>query len=576
MKRILHFVLLLLAAFPAFADDISLGYCDGGNVETSLSGTQAVAMQLPSGEFPMYAGAKIIGVRIGVGTDVVAGVRVFLRNALTGDDIYTERTPELYKGWNDITFSSSIDYPASDLYVGYETSSNVRAGVSGQNTKYGCWAQVSGEWTDYAVQGEQPLCIELLIDGESYTKNDIALLSANDVTTSQGSSFAVGGRLRNNTNQVLTTARLTIDYGNGPIEADATVDEVLPGESGAFSLPLEGVSEIGDHNATIGVASVNGKGDDYSFNDTATCLLRVVEEITDRNILIEDFTGQACPNCPSGTSRLEEGVRGETNYIIVSHHTGYGDDTMTAPGLDDLHYFYNEGGTTYAPGIMIDRQNFASQGATGLNGAAPGPVFVTPASSLIRQLIEQEKAVAPSVAVNLLRNYNPDTRELKVQVAMHHISGMPVADNPVLSVCLTEDGIIAYQRPNYSNYVHNKVNRGFLTRVLGDPVSLPDGEKVYATYTTTLDASWKPENMQVVAFVSNYDNTDCNNCGVYNATSATLEGNDEFVDGISQPQLSHSAEVEAIYNLSGVRLDEMQKGINIVRFKDGTTRKIVK
>ena len=33
--------------------------------------------------------------------------------------------------------------------------------------------------------------------------------------------------------------------------------------------------------------------------------------------------------------------------------------------------------------------------------------------------------------------------------------------------------------------------------------------------------------------------------------------------------------IQAIYNISGVRLNEMQRGINILQMSDGTTRKVV-
>ena len=36
------------------------------------------------------------------------------------------------------------------------------------------------------------------------------------------------------------------------------------------------------------------------------------------------------------------------------------------------------------------------------------------------------------------------------------------------------------------------------------------------------------------------------------------------------------ATVRAVYNLNGVRLPALQRGINIVRMSDGTTRKVVK
>ena len=99
-------------------------------------------------------------------------------------------------------------------------------------------------------------------------------------------------------------------------------------------------------------------------------------------------------------------------------------------------------------------------------------------------------------------------------------------------------------------------------------VSLSTDAPPYATYTTTLDASWKPENMEIVAFVANYDETNCTNCTVYNAEGCALEGND-MVDGISTPEVASSATIQAVYGLQGARLGAMRRGVNIVKFNNG-------
>ena len=91
---------------------------------------------------------------------------------------------------------------------------------------------------------------------------------------------------------------------------------------------------------------------------------------------------------------------------------------------------------------------------------------------------------------------------------------------------------------------------------------------------STLDASWKPENMEIVAFVANYDETNCTNCTVYNAEGCALEGND-MVDGISTPEVASSATIQAVYDLQGARLGAMRRGLNIVKFNNGSVRKII-
>lgn len=167
--------------------------------------------------------------------------------------------------------------------------------------------------------------------------------------------------------------------------------------------------------------------DEYAFNNTLSALLRVLSEIVRRKVLVEEFTGQQCSNCPAGRTNIEEGMKDEDHYVMIAHHTGYG------------------------------------------------------------------------------------------------------------TVSLSTDA---------------------------------------ATYTTTLDASWKPENMEIVAFVANYDETNCTNCTVYNAEGCALEGND-MVDGISTPEVASSATIQAVYDLQGARLGAMRRGLNIVKFNNGSVRKII-
>ena len=60
------------------------------------------------------------------------------------------------------------------------------------------------------------------------------------------------------------------------------------------------------------------------------------------------------------------------------------------------------------------------------------------------------------------------------------------------------------------------------------------------------------------------------------ANVTVLFGEDYITSGIDSPAATVDNGVEAIYDLSGRKLNEMQKGINIVRKADGTTVKVLK
>lgn len=569
MKKILQQALLLLfCSLPAFADDISLGYCDGGNTEQTISGTSQVAALYPYSEFPMYQGAEIIGVRLGVGNDIAGGVKIFIRDKIDGKALLTFTSPSLYTGWNDVYFDSNIAYPASDLYVGFETPTGVTPCVSGQATPNSCFAYENGRWVDLASQDEQPLCVELIINGDSYTHTDGALLSVDSTAVGLDKAFTFTGRIRNNTNQTLSSARMSYDFGDGVHEADATVDDVLPGETGNFSLPVDGASKLGLRDAKLQIISLDGVADEYEFNNTAYGKLNVVGDIVKRTVLLEAFTGQGCMNCPSGHESMAEALKGVTDYVEVAHHWGFGVDDFTATGSNEMSWFFNDK-ETFAPGLMVDRFYWELSDVK-------SPVSLTPRASVIKAMLNNRLSKSAPVDITLKRNYDSATRKLTIQVGMRKVKGMELGSNPVLTVDLVENGLHGKQKGSTDeNYEHNKVNRMFVTEVMGESVSLSESDYTYATYKVDVDSKWNADNMEIVAFVSNYDKADPTDCEVYNAAGATLEGHDDITTGVAAVGTSTDATVVAIYSVDGTRLPHKRKGINILRFSDGTTRKVM-
>lgn len=567
-RKIILCFLLSMALSNAVADDITLGYCDGNNVSEHISGTDAVAIRLPSEAFNMYQGSSIIGVRIGLGSVSERGVKIFVKDKLDGSDLYAFNSGPLYEGWSDVLFDTPLEFSTSDIVVGYETPSGVRPGVSaiqGYTSSDGCLVKKDSMWIDKTAEGSSPLCIQLIVSGDSYTKNDAALLSADNMTIGRKSPFSITGNLRNNTASVLNAARFSLTVDGKRIEGDAAVAEVLPGEIGEFTFLVDGLDNIGTYTGRLEIVSVGGNPDEYAFNSTSEISLHVVDELVTRKVLLEEFTGQGCGNCPAGQTRIKEAVKGLDNVIMVAHHWGFGKDLYTATGSSAFNFFYNET-STYTPAHMIDRQPSPGN---------PGPVEFTGSASDIRYKIVQRQKRPAEVAVSIKRNYDSDTRLLKVQAAMKQVSGMEIGDNPVVNVFLIENGIIGQQNPGYKEYEHNEVNRLFVTEPLGDPVSLSENDSTYATYQVEINKEWNADNMEIVAFVSNHNPDDCNDCDVYNAEICPLVGNDDIEDsgigGIAQEK----ATVSAIYSISGIRLQKLRPGVNIVRYSDGSVRKIV-
>ena len=218
-----------------------------------------------------------------------------------------------------------------------------------------------------------------------------------------------------------------------------------------------------------------------------------VEISVARNVLIEDFTGQRCINCPTAAdelARLQE-TYGEDHVVVVAIHSGpYGHrSTMTSPRLslcteagDD---YYSHWGVMVQPSAQVNRSGSLLE-----------------STSEYATAIAAELQKATPLTLSLTPNYDAESR--KLTVSLHASSTESRAGR--YQVWLTESGIVdAQSMPDGSrktDYVHNHVFRTSLTSDLyGDDFSVNVGEAWDKDVSTTLDPAWKPENMSIVAFV---------------------------------------------------------------------------
>ena len=146
-----------------------------------------------------------------------------------------------------------------------------------------------------------------------------------------------------------------------------------------------------------------------------------------------------------------------------------------------------------------------------------------------------------------------------------------------LTVYLTEDNIVAPQNNGgtmVNDYVHNHVLRDVLTETLGSPLVITDGDKYSMTYSTTLDESWNADNMNVVAFISRQVLAESYAWDVYvNQANQVKVGG---TVGINNAVVSDTNVKEvARYSLDGRQLSRPEKGINIIKMSDGSTRKVI-
>ena len=212
-----------------------------------------------------------------------------------------------------------------------------------------------------------------------------------------------------------------------------------------------------------------------------------------RSVLIEDFTGQRCVNCPTATEEIEKLQEEYGDAVIaVGIHSGpFGHrTTMNSARLplctETGDEYYTHWGIEYQPGVKINR------------GA---PIYSSAQyAAVVREALEQTTPVEMSLSAE----YHPETKT--VDIAINAFTSEDV--NGKLQVWVTENNIVSAQMmPDGSqktDYLHQHVFRTSVTNdIYGDNFSIDEGTTKSASYTMTLDDEWNPENVTIVAFICN-------------------------------------------------------------------------
>jgi len=213
-------------------------------------------------------------------------------------------------------------------------------------------------------------------------------------------------------------------------------------------------------------------------------LIYVEPAAVNRAVLIEDFTGQKCVNCPNAATAIHEmqEVYGEDKVIAVAIHSGpFG----LASGL------MTELGTTYWNQWFSDTQG---QPVVKINRGEGNDNISSWAGIVATELTKQT-----DVELVLVTDWKKDTRELTIDVSALGKVGV----NEKLQLWLVEDGIVAAQKlpdgTTDKKYVHNHVLREAINGDWGESITYGESA-VSKQYTITLSDKYDAENCSVVAF----------------------------------------------------------------------------
>lgn len=212
-----------------------------------------------------------------------------------------------------------------------------------------------------------------------------------------------------------------------------------------------------------------------------------------RVVLLEDYTGQGCPNCPEGHRVIEQLVEQYPGKVMaVSIHAGEFAISATTPNYVGLKPAFGDAmsadrGVSEYPAGVIDGQ---------------GPSLHANWPTAVRDALQV--AALCEIEIDGF-SYDEATRNLGATVTV--LPGKSAS--AALGIWIIEDGIVARQYNVNGdnkwdrNYVHDHVLRSYATNsVWGDPVTLVRDEESSRDFSVILDPTWNVDNISVVAFVT--------------------------------------------------------------------------
>lgn len=221
-----------------------------------------------------------------------------------------------------------------------------------------------------------------------------------------------------------------------------------------------------------------------------------------RNLLIMEFTGNDCPNCPNGMLEVEK-IKQEQEagrVISVGLHPYGSNFTVPMFTMKPTPHF----------------QDLRSDAATALfeyymPGGFPAAVFNGRKSSLStsvnfwQQRAAEAIAVRSSVSLSATASYDDSSRELTVDYDIDFLDDISTRLN--VTVWLVENDILGVQHmpddKTNDEYVHNHVLRASLNGNWGEEIGnfFAAGSSHTGTASMKLKEDWVAKNCNVVVYV---------------------------------------------------------------------------
>lgn len=500
-----------------------------------------------------------------------------------------------------VKFATPYTIDSDTLYIGYsfdvvELTERTQLPISLINEKgvQGLWTHSSRtyrSWLDKSTYG----CSAMQVELSGFNANDAYFEGFKDYYNQVNIATPINLTLLNRGYNGIKSIDYSYSVGDKKVSDHLTLEAPIPAclnASTEFTVTLPAIEAKGKYPVTFSIDKVNGEAN--SEVATANSTMAIYNKLPKHRPVMEEFTGTWCGNCARGWIGLEVMTRLHPDFIALAYHSG---DVMQV--IDQKNFLGFDTENPAYPMANIDRVYTDIDPYYGAD--------MTPFG--IEEIWKKQAEILAPASLETEAAFTPDGKDIKAKAILEFPEDVNDADKYSVEFVLVTDGLHgegqAWEQSNYleenekGDYPFPEADIFFAgsssipnmhyndvvvatTRLRNGLIKLPakvEAEKAFSIEGTISEVDsiknmanypviQDSKNLRIVALLLNEKGQ------IVNGAQAKVTGYE--TTGIRNINNNAAeADVPAIYNLQGHRLQTMQKGLNIIRTKDGKTKKVI-
>mgnify|MGYP004525311323 FL=1 len=501
-----------------------------------------------------------------------------------------------------VKFATPYTIDSDTLYIGYsfdvvELTERTQLPISLINEKgvQGLWTHSSRtyrSWLDKSTYG----CSAMQVELSGFNANDAYFEGFKDYYNQVNIATPINLTLLNRGYNGIKSIDYSYSVGDKKVSDHLTLEAPIPAclnASTEFTVTLPAIEAKGKYPVTFSIDKVNGEAN--SEVATANSTMAIYNKLPKHRPVMEEFTGTWCGNCARGWIGLEVMTRLHPDFIALAYHSG---DVMQV--IDQKNFLGFDTENPAYPMANIDRVYTDIDPYYGAD--------MTPFG--IEEIWKKQAEILAPASLETEAAFTPDGKDIKAKAILEFPEDANDADKYSVEFVLVTDGLHgegqAWEQSNYleenekGDYPFPEADIFFAgsssipnmhyndvvvatTRLRNGLIKLPakvEAEKAFSIEGTITEVDsiknmanypviQDSKNLRIVALLLNEKGE------IVNGAQAKVTGYE--TTGIRNINNNAAeADVPAIYNLQGHRLQTMQKGLNIIRTKDGKTKKVMR